>query len=159
MIEEQARVIAVQNSRVWVEAVKQSACGSCNARSGCGTSVLGKVLGVKSVRVEVNPDQVVDLQPGEEVAIAIEESDLVQGTLWLYGLPLFLLLLGALLGTWLAPRLSMHPDLLAVLGAGAGLGLALLFLRQRLQPRALPRVLRRVVVGQVAFNAIKPKGI
>jgi hypothetical protein len=34
-----------------------------------------------------------------------------------------------------------------------------LFLRQRLQPRALPRVLRRVVVGQVAFNAIKPKGI
>lgn len=153
MIEEQARVIAVRDERVWVEAVKQSACGSCSARGGCGTSVLGKVLGVKSVRVEVNPDQVRNLKAGDQVWIAIEEADLVQGTLWLYGLPLLLMLAGALLGTLLAAQLGVHADLAAVVAAAIGLGLALLFLRQRLQPRALPRVLRRDGVDWVQLQA------
>ncbi|MGA1561617.1 MAG: SoxR reducing system RseC family protein [Gammaproteobacteria bacterium] len=152
MIEEQVRVVAVQGARVWVEAVKQSACGSCSARGGCGTSVLGKVLGVKSVRVEVNPDQVRNLRLGEQVWIAIEESELVQGTLWLYGLPLFALLGGALLGTLLAPRYGMHPDLAAVLSGGLGLVGALLILRQRMQPRELPRVLRREGVDLVQLH-------
>lgn len=155
MIEEQARVVAVQGERVWVEAIKQSACGSCSARGGCGTSVLGKVLGVKSVRVEVDPDQIRNLRLDEQVWIAIEEGELVQGTLWLYGLPLLFLLGGALLGTLVAPQFSIHPDLAAVLAAGLGLGGALLLLRRRLQPRALPRILRRVAVDYVQLSPLQ----
>jgi sigma-E factor negative regulatory protein RseC len=155
MIEEQARVVAVQGPRVWVEAVKQSACGSCSARGGCGTSVLGKVLGVKSVRVEVDPDQVRNLQRGEQVWIAIEESELVQGTLWLYGLPLLSMLVGAFIGTLLAPQYGLHPDLAAVLAAGLGLAAALLLLRRRMQPRALPRVLRRSTHEYVTLSPMQ----
>ncbi len=156
MIEERARVIAVEQGRVWVEAAQQSACGACAARAGCGTSVLGKVLGVKPVRVEVDARRVANLQPGEQVRIALDESTLVQGTLWLYGLPLLLLLSGAAFGTFMAPRTGLHPDFAAVLGAVLGLGLALLFLRRQLRPQALPQVLSRESTGLVQLLSQRP---
>ena len=41
---ESGRVVAVEETGVWVETIRSSACGSCAARSGCGHRTLAGVL-------------------------------------------------------------------------------------------------------------------
>jgi sigma-E factor negative regulatory protein RseC len=40
MLTEQARVVALDAETVWVETIRQSSCGSCSARAGCGHGML-----------------------------------------------------------------------------------------------------------------------
>ena len=57
MIEEQARVVALEEQGVWVETQRRSACGNCSVNNSCGTALLGKVLGVKRNKVfTLNPE-------------------------------------------------------------------------------------------------------
>ena len=41
---ESGRVVAIEESGVWVETIRSSACGSCAARSGCGHRTLAGML-------------------------------------------------------------------------------------------------------------------
>ena len=43
MLIETGRVVALEGNTVWVETLRQSACGSCSARAGCGHGVLNAV--------------------------------------------------------------------------------------------------------------------
>ncbi|MCK5666649.1 MAG: SoxR reducing system RseC family protein, partial [Thiotrichaceae bacterium] len=47
MIEEQAIVVNNEGRYVWVNTQRQSSCGQCSVKNGCGTQVLAKVLGNK----------------------------------------------------------------------------------------------------------------
>ncbi len=117
MIEETAYVVAVDSQGVWVETQRQSACGQCAARKGCGTAVLGKALGKKRNRVLVaNPNQA-PVQVGDQVLIGIDESALVRGSMAVYLVPLLSFFLFGVLGQTLASRLM----------PGSGEGLSILF--------------------------------
>ncbi|MDX1655042.1 MAG: SoxR reducing system RseC family protein [Candidatus Competibacteraceae bacterium] len=140
MIEEQAQVVEAGGGFAWVETQRQSACGSCNARSVCGSAALARVLGQRRSRVRVLSD--LPLKPGDRVLIGLQEGALVRGSLVVYLLPLAALLLGAILGR------ALGGEGLSI--AGGLLGLALGF--GRLQgfgraiggdPRFQPVVLRR----------------
>ncbi len=107
MIEETAYVVAAGPDGVWVETQRQSACGQCAARKGCGTAVLSKVLGQKRSRVQVaNPDQA-QVRVGDEVVIGIDESALVRGSMAVYLVPLLSFFLFGVLGQTLARQLML----------------------------------------------------
>jgi len=147
MIEEQAEVTRVNGSEVWVETQRRSACGSCSASGGCGTSVLAKVLGNRSRPMRVVCS--VEVAQGDQVVIAINDAALVRGSLAVYLVPLLGILLGALLGEWWAEQLGATSELYAILGAIVGIGLGLLWLRRFTQRISndldyQPVVLRRI---------------
>ncbi len=124
-VEETARVVAVEGRWAWVEAERQSACGQCAARAGCGTAALGKVLGRKVNRVRaLNP---IGARPGERVAVGVRGTFLVRASVLLYGLPLLAMLalplaVSALWGVGEGGQ---------ILAALAGLAWGLLWVRRR----------------------------
>ncbi len=136
MIEEHARVVAVQGDTALLQTQRQSSCGSCEVKSGCGTSVLAGIVGQKITQLKVR--NTLNARPGDEVVLGMEEHALVTGSLLVYGVPLLMLLLGALMGEAIASQLGMNADLLPVVGGATGFVLAFLLVRG---------VLRRTAVG------------
>ena len=96
MIEEQGRVLSIEPGAVWVETIRRSTCGSCQARAGCGQALLSK-LGSRSRQgfVRVLTDAV--HQIGDEVIIGVPEHAVVSGSAWVYLVPLAALFVFSLL--------------------------------------------------------------
>lgn len=147
MIEETARVVAADGEFVWVETQRQSTCGGCAARQGCGTATLAKVLGQRRTRVRaLNRDAA---RVGERVVVGIDEQALVRGSLAVYAAPLAGLLAGGILGALLQARLQLAGEALTLAGGVAGLIAGLLWVkgftrRIRSDSRYQPVVLRRL---------------
>ena len=112
MIEEQAQVVKVdeKNSQyAWVETQRQSSCGSCEAKSACGSQVLSKVLGQRSNTVRVfNPTHA---KEGDWVVIGIDEKTLLSGSFYLYLLPLLFMIVFSLFATVLSDGLKLSMGL------------------------------------------------
>lgn len=133
MLEQSARVVESSSAGVWVEAVEPSGCGTCGGQ-GCSTRKIAEMLQRRPRQFQVNSD--LELLPGERVVIGIAEGSVLRAALRSYGVPLLLMLLGALLAQWFWPG-----DLAAVGGMLLG-GLAgWLGLRQSTIP--LPMVVRK----------------
>ena len=132
MIEEPARVLSCDRGEALVQTEQRTACGGCNARAGCGTSLLAQVFGHKPARLRVaNP---IAAEPGDRVIVGLSERGLLRASMLLYVLPLMGLLLGALGGELLVQRLGLGGGealsiLAGLLGLAAGLGLARNFSR------------------------------
>ncbi len=86
MIEQKATVISRDGGLVWVEAERQSTCGQCQARKGCGTGMLARHVGQRFSRLAVNTD--LDLKIGQQVMVSIPEQALLNGAVMMYLLPL-----------------------------------------------------------------------
>jgi sigma-E factor negative regulatory protein RseC len=102
MIEETATVVGVDNSGVWVETVKNSACGSCAARNGCGQKLLASSGAGKRFVINVLNPSNISVQPQDSVLIGIEEGAFIKATLYVYLLPLIALFVGAFIAQQLA---------------------------------------------------------
>ncbi|HET8806936.1 MAG TPA: SoxR reducing system RseC family protein [Methylophaga sp.] len=100
MILQKATVIAIESDRIWVEAERQSTCGSCQVRQGCGTGLLAKHVGKRFNRIAVPNNKPVTI--GELVTVAIPEDALLYGAFLMYLLPLMAMFVGAGLARWLA---------------------------------------------------------
>jgi len=146
MIEETGQVVDVQGQFAWVESARRSACGGCASQEGCGTGVIARAFGNRSVTLKVLNR--IDARVGERVVIGISETGLVRGALAVYALPLVTLFAGALCGHWLAGG----SDLAAIAGAVAGLAAGLAWLsrfsrRTRTDASFQPVVLRKQITG------------
>ncbi|TGG91107.1 transcriptional regulator [Natronospirillum operosum] len=102
MIEEQATVVAVEQGRVGVETLRQSACQRCSARAGCGQPLLSRVLGdgvqQQGTRLWLSLSTQSPLPvAGQTVIIGIPEQALLRAAFWLYLFPVLALVLGATL--------------------------------------------------------------
>lgn len=127
MIEETATVVAREHDRVWVETIRNSACGRCAARAGCGQSLMSKVLGEGAQQRNVLP--VLTSKPpavGTQVVLGIPESAFLQGAFWLYLAPVFGLVLGSILG-----HAVSGSDLMAMAGAATGFFAILMLVRHQ----------------------------
>lgn len=95
MIEQAGRVVALGKDAVWVETRRQSTCGSCAAKAGCGQGLMDK-LGGRAARGFVKARTDLQLSVGDEVVIGIAEQHLMSAALLVYLLPLlsFFLLAG-----------------------------------------------------------------
>lgn len=100
MIEEQGRVIDVTADQAWVQTIKSSTCAGCKAKKGCGHHLLAAGKG-SGEAVHIRVPLSMPLQVGDQVTIGIPEQALISAALWVYGLPMLLLFVGAALGQWL----------------------------------------------------------
>jgi len=148
MIEETATVVEVRQDHVLVEVQRRSSCESCQAKNGCGTSVLQKVLGNKRSQVLVLKDR--DLKVGDRLVIGLQEKALVKGSLAVYFIPLLLMIFFAILGVSLAGQLSVQQVdsvsmMFALFGFGLGMAWLKLFSRQIAVDKQYQPVILRVV--------------
>ncbi len=124
---EQGSLVAIESDSVWVETSRQTACGSCSAQKGCGTSVLAKLFPGRQhfVRVLASPEQLTGLEIGQEVTIEVSDEIIVASSLLMYVLPIILLLAGAGLGQYW----DGSSDGMAIAGGALGLLLGLVLVR------------------------------
>lgn len=143
MIEEQGRVIAREPGAVWVETLRQSSCGSCSARHGCGQALLQRAgVGSRHGHIRVLSEE--PLTIGEQVLIGVPEQALLRSSLLVYLLPLGGLFALALTGQ----AIGLSEPLLVLLALGGLLGglllVRLLAHRAAGSPELQPRLLRRL---------------
>ncbi|MEP1470269.1 MAG: SoxR reducing system RseC family protein [Halieaceae bacterium] len=129
MLTETGRVVAVEPDSLWVETIRQSTCGSCAAQKGCGHGLLNRYSDGKRGYVRVLGSEqlaAADCAVDDQVLIAIPEEVILRGSLILYMLPLFSMLAGSALATFVVPQ---GGDGTALLGACAGFALGFAMVR------------------------------
>jgi len=148
MIEEQAQVVEVVGSQLVLQAQTQSACGSCSASKGCGTSVLSKVIGRKFTRFQAENN--IDAEVGDTVVVGISEDALLKGSLVMYIIPIIGMLVFSLIANASLESVVDYRDL-AITAAGI-MGLVSgsmmsrwYFQRQGSRQRFTPVVLRKII--------------
>lgn len=133
MIEETARVARVDGEAVEVITERRSACGSCAAQKGCGTSLLAAWFPQRQLRFRVH--NAVGARVGDQVVVGLDEAYLQRGALLLYAVPLAGMLMGAVAGEFALGAAGLHPEPGAIGGGLLGLFAALRFVRRnRLEP-------------------------
>lgn len=100
MLEQTAKVIRTAPQGVWVQAVEPSGCGTCGGQ-GCSSRRIAELFQRKPRHFLVDCD--LALAPGERIVVGIAHGSVLRSALRLYGLPLALMLAGALLAQALQP--------------------------------------------------------
>jgi len=127
MIEERARVIAVENNQLLLEAETSAACNACAAKPGCGTSVLSRWVGRKFTRFQA--PNTVNARVGDEVVVGLAEEAMLKGSVLVYLLPVLAMIGSALLADSLISADVASRDLLVLISAVAGFSLMLVVSR------------------------------
>ena len=91
MIEEQALVLSeAKHGYVNVKIHRQSACESCQLKSGCGQSALTKISSNKCIELSVL--NTINAKPGDLVSLSISEQGLLSASLLMFMMPLLAML-------------------------------------------------------------------
>jgi sigma-E factor negative regulatory protein RseC len=128
MIEEIAQVDKVDESHAEVVVERSTACGSCSAKTGCGTSLLAAWFPQRRLRFRLANE--IGAKAGDRVVVGLAEHRLQQVSLALYGLPLIGLLLGAIGGELSVAAIGYNEELGAVAGGLLGLMTGFLLVRR-----------------------------
>lgn len=128
MIEEQAVVVSSSGDYAEVETQRKSACGDCSATGTCGTAAMAQMFGKRKSLLKVaNP---IAAQPGDRVILGIEDSVITRASFVSYMLPVFALILTAILGQLGAAQMGAPvTEPYAILGGLFGLIIGLLLVR------------------------------
>ncbi len=140
LLEATATVIGLDRNMAIVETGRSDACSGCGAAAGCGTSVLGGVLGRRQNRLAIR--NTFEAVPGEQVIIGLPEKDLVMASLVAYMLPLVAMILLAVVLRALGFG-DVTAGIVSLVGLAAGLALAGHITRKSTR-RFVPRFVRRV---------------
>lgn len=119
MIETRVRVLSSSGGVSFVEATEQNGCGACASKTSCGISGLGRFFNRKRQPIALACGAA---RPGQEITVAVSETDLLKVGLWAYLLPVTLAVAGA-------AALSSRGDAASVMAAGLGLAAGLLLAR------------------------------
>lgn len=152
MLEQEVTVVSLEGDLAWVEGERESACGQCSVRGGCGTGILQSVFSPPAVRFPVLNTR--HARVGDHVIIGVEERAFLKGSSMAYLLPIMALVAGGYLGETLFPAVG---QLAAILGGIGGLAGALYWLKQRFRnpiyrSRYQPRMLRRLEPGGISIQ-------
>lgn len=139
MIEERAIVSRVDGGVVWVRPFGVESCPRCAEGRGCGGGVLGRLVGRARPEVQVGGG-IAGLRSGESVIVGVEESALMQASVWVYLIPLVGMFAA---GAFAHALLQAHDLLVAAFGVT---GLAGGF--------ALTRVVARRAVSSARFRPV-----
>ena len=100
MLEQTAEVIKTAADGIWVRAVEPSGCGTCGGQ-GCSSRRIAELFQRKSRHFLVDCD--LSLSPGDRIVVGIARGSVLRSALRVYGLPLGLMLTGALLAQAVQP--------------------------------------------------------
>lgn len=95
---------------------QQTSCSSCSSQNSCGTGVVTKAIGNKSMSWHLRTEQ--SVQIGQVVEIGFPESSLIKSAMVVYLLPLFGLILGALVGQLFLSPLTAGGEGVIILSSG-----------------------------------------
>jgi sigma-E factor negative regulatory protein RseC len=79
---------------------KTSACGHCSGNSGCGTSILSQIFKIKEQKLHLK--NTIHAEKGDQIIIAIEDSDFLKASMNVYILPLISIIFFAMIAAILA---------------------------------------------------------
>ena len=100
MIEETVQLASIESdSAVWVRTQRQSSCGQCAMKTGCGTKVLSDYIGEKllDVRALLGPQvDASNLKVGDALIVGLPEQQMLKGSVVSYGWPIAGLFAGAI---------------------------------------------------------------
>ncbi|MFV2057514.1 MAG: SoxR reducing system RseC family protein [Thiohalomonadales bacterium] len=165
MIEEIAKVesIDVKAGTLTVEVQRQSVCGGCSARGGCGSAVISKVLGrrrsILSVKFVQNDVAVGDIVAGDRVVLGLPERALISGSVAVYAVPLIFMISFAILGEFVGRQLTIWDvDTVSALFALLGIIIGIVWLRHfarsiKDNERYQPSVLRVLPQSRVSTHS------
>lgn len=141
MAEQIGIIIGIEpDGRARVLTDRKGACGGCHSgHGGCHSCLAG-------AKFESRVDNPLGAQTGDIVKISLSSKDFFKGAAILYLMPVVALLIGAFAGTWIGGRFGWSQSAGGVLGAGAGIGLAVMFLIQAERKQASGRGLRPCIV-------------
>ncbi len=125
MIEEEARVVAVDGDRVVIAVEKTSSCNSCSANNSCGTSSLARYFNFKPPELSI--ENTLQARAGDRVLVSMQDTLLMSGSFLLYIVPLLCLFAGAFLGKSLT--VEADGEWLQIVSGFAGLLLGLYLVR------------------------------
>lgn len=144
MLEQRARVVRSSGQGIWVEAVEPDGCGVCEGQ-GCASRRLAELF--QRVPRQYSVESRLFVSPGDKVIVGIPEGSLLRSAIYLYGMPLMLILGGALL-----LQLWFPGDAGAVTGAVLGVFVAggfLVLTSRQYRSACQPVVLRRLVGASI----------
>lgn len=126
-LQEQAKVVEVDQSFIWLEIQRKSACGSCQSASGCGTGSLSKLF-TNTRGSHLKIPKTIEVSAGDWVTLEVDKQYFIRQVFLAYGLPLIGFFVGAMLLQYLmgdfSGNLSVRfQELWGILGALMGLGL------------------------------------
>lgn len=147
MIEERAQVIEINGDTLILQAKRQSACGSCAANKGCGTSVLSKVVGQKFTRFQASNN--INAKVGDSVIVAIPEDALVKGSLVMYLVPVLGMLVAGLLADFYLEASLPFRDFIVAVTSMSGLACGALFARKYFISSASTNLYTPVVLRKI----------
>ena len=118
MIEQKAKVVAVDDKTIWLDAQRQSTCSGCAAKQGCGTGILEKHVGKRFSRIAIDKQDAVNI--GQHMQLAIPEEALLQGAFMMYLVPLLSMFVFAMLASAVGANTLME-TMAGITGLFAGL--------------------------------------
>lgn len=127
MIEERALVLerigerAGEGQKVKVKTQRESACSSCELKSGCGQGALAKIAGGKGVELEL--ENRFGAKPGDIVLVAIPEHGLLKASVLMFLFPLLGMLAGAIVAAQVLMLEESYVALVGVLSLFVGFAL------------------------------------
>ena len=148
MIEEHGVIVACEGAYAIVETQRQTACGGCRLKAGCGTTALHKLWGQKRTQVKVMNAHRATV--GQTVVIGLDERALVRGSFSFYGIPLFAMLVGALSGHAVELAAASGGELWSIAGGLLGFALATVWLRHHAEKPAFRSGFQPVILRVVA---------
>lgn len=100
MLEQTAEVVKTASDGIWVQAVEPSGCGTCGGQ-GCSSRRIAELFQRKPRLFLVDCD--LSLSPGDRVVVGIDHGSVLKSAWRAYGLPLSMMLAGALLAQAVRP--------------------------------------------------------
>lgn len=116
-LETRVTVVRLENQSAWVESTQGNGCAQCHGK-GCGSGKLNQLFCSKPRQFQV--DNPIAAAVGDEVIVCVAEGAVLRGIGWMYLMPLMLLIVGAIVGNFLANTPASQD---AYSAAGALLGL------------------------------------
>ena len=124
MIEDIGKVVRVEGDKAYVEVERTSACAQC------GLQEVEELVSGKPVFIALNTAKAT---VGEMVKVRVQSVAYLKASAFIYGIPILCLIIGALLGFYLAGKFGISSDTMSALLSMAGLilGIVILFLFRR----------------------------
>ena len=151
MIQENAIVVSIDKDFAILEIIRNKPCGLCGQSRGCGISIWGRLFGHRPNIFKAQ--NTVNASVDQIVVVGVEESALLWSSFAVYGIPLALLILGAILGSTIFSD-ALHADRNTAFGAVLGLFIVYLWLKVHNQGSTLDARYRPVILGLAEPSSI-----
>ncbi len=124
MATEEGVVIHTQDILARVETTQSRSCKSCESKGSCHIATDGK-------RVEVLAVNLAGARIGDRILMQVETASLLKACFLLYIFPVGCMLIGAILGHWIALSFGRDTSIISALSAFSALILSVMTIRSK----------------------------